>query len=106
MLTETDDGLLLRVRLSPNASRDVIEGRVLAGEDQEPHLSIRVRAVPDRGKANKALIALLARQFKMAKRDIELIRGETSRLKVLKLSADTETHILIMDFLETFTDER
>jgi len=105
MLTSASDSLLLRIRLSPNASRDVIEGRVIAGDDQD-YLSVRVRAVPDRGKANKALIALLARQFKMAKCDIKLIRGETSRLKTLKLSANTETQIHIMDFMETLKDER
>ncbi|MDK1377214.1 DUF167 family protein, partial [Sinorhizobium sp. 6-70] len=56
----------------------------------EEYLKVRVRAVPEKGKANQALIALLAKQFGIAKNRIALVSGDTQRKKILRIEADPE----------------
>ncbi|MBP1852271.1 uncharacterized protein (TIGR00251 family) [Rhizobium halophytocola] len=56
----------------------------------ETHLKVRVAAAPEKGKANKALIALLAKSLKTAKSGISLISGDTSRQKILRIDGDPE----------------
>lgn len=77
--TETNDGVILPVRLQPKASRTTILG------DHDGALKVAVTAPPVDGKANQALIAFLAKQFKMAKTAITIITGESSRDKRLLL---------------------
>ena len=50
-------------------------------------LKASVRDIPEDGKANKALIRLLARRLGIPKSDIELAGGHTSRNKILKFPA-------------------
>ena len=75
----------LRVRLTPKAAQNKIQGW---GEDADGHkvLKISVTTVPEKGKANKALIAFLAKRLKVPKSDISIIRGETDRTKILKIN--------------------
>ncbi len=49
-------------------------------------LKIRLRAPAIEGRANKALVDFLARQFAVSKRDIQLVRGESSRYKSLAIN--------------------
>ena len=48
-------------------------------------LKVRVKAVPEKGKANKELIEFLAKWLKIPKTAIELIKGEASRHKTFSL---------------------
>jgi len=86
---EDDAGLTLRIRLTPHASKDAVEG-VIVTADGLCHLGVRVRAVPEKGKANKALIAVLSQFLGLPKRDIEVIRGTTSRLKTVRVTMDAQ----------------
>lgn len=79
------NGLLLFVRLSPKSSIDSIMG-VESRDDGKQHLAIRLRAVPEDGKANKALIKFLAKQWKIPPSCISLRSGATSRYKQLYFS--------------------
>ncbi|WEX77235.1 DUF167 domain-containing protein [Sinorhizobium numidicum] len=88
-LTGFDDHVRLTVRLTPNGGRDAIDGFVSAA-DGEDYLKVRVRAVPEKGKANQALIAFLAKAFGIAKNRISLIAGDTQRKKILRIEADPE----------------
>lgn len=74
------------IRLTPSAKQDAILGIAeIADQDVEGGqvLRVAVRAIPEKGKANKALIAFLAKKLSIAKSDIEIISGQTSRLKTL-----------------------
>jgi uncharacterized protein YggU (UPF0235/DUF167 family) len=51
-------------------------------------LCLRVSAPPEGGKANEAVIRLLAKSLGIAKSNIKLLRGQTSRHKLLALSTD------------------
>jgi len=51
-------------------------------------LRIRVTAVPDKGKANAAVIALLAARLDLPKSALSVVSGETARFKTLALAGD------------------
>jgi uncharacterized protein (TIGR00251 family) len=84
-----DKGFRLTVRLTPNGGRDDIDGYEVDAAG-ERYLKARVRAVPEDGKANKALIELIARRFKIAKSAVSILSGETSRKKILRIVGDPE----------------
>ena len=80
------DGLLLAVKLQPRAAVNQI-GKLLGKE-----LRIKVTAPPADAAANEALLRFLAETLHCPRNCVELIRGHTSRHKVLKLhgiSAET-----------------
>lgn len=84
MLKETKDGQVLTLRISPNASKNEI---IKTPEG----IKIKITAQPIGGKANKALVEFLAKQFKVPKSYFEIIRGETSKDKsILINNIDTE----------------
>ena len=78
----TKDGIVISVRLLPGASRDEIVGPEEM-EDGVCLLRVRVRARPEKGKANQALCFLLAKYFKLPKSDFEVISGHKSRRKTV-----------------------
>jgi uncharacterized protein (TIGR00251 family) len=83
------DHVRLSVRLTPNGGRDAVDG-IESGADGEAYLKARVSAVPEKGKANKALIALLAKGLGVSKSSISLISGDTARKKILRIDGDPE----------------
>lgn len=58
-------------------------------------LKIRLQAPPVDGKANQALIAWLAKTLGCAQKDVELIRGQTSRRKTLAIACGDRTSACI-----------
>ena len=82
--TRTADGLLLHVRLTPRAGRDALDG-VETLSDGRPVLKARVRVAPEDGKANDALMRLLADALGAPRSRLSLTAGATSRLKTVRL---------------------
>lgn len=80
-------GLSLFLRVTPNAGRDAIEGSEIR-DDGTCVLRVRVRAVPDKGKANAAVVALLAKVLGLPKSSVTVVSGETSRLKTIAVAGD------------------
>lgn len=79
-------GTRLAVRLTPKASRNGITG-VVAEADGTAVLKVSVTAVPEAGKANAALVALLAKTWKLPKSAIAITAGSTDRRKTLMIDA-------------------
>jgi uncharacterized protein (TIGR00251 family) len=79
------DGVRVRVRLTPRASASRLVGLV-AEADGGVALKIMVTAAAEGGKANDALIALLARAWRLAKSDIAIVAGASERRKTLHLA--------------------
>ncbi len=79
------DGIRLHLRVTPNAGLDRIDG-FETRDDGTTVLRVRVKAVPDKGKANAAVIALLGKALGVPKSAITLISGDTARLKTLHVS--------------------
>ena len=73
-----DSGGCLAVRVTPGAREDAM---AIDGDK----LIARVRAVPDGGKANLAVLALIAGALGVAPSHLELLRGGTSREKLLRI---------------------
>jgi uncharacterized protein len=80
-------GLLLSVRATPNAARDEIPGLHTAA-DGAVSLIVKVTAAPDKGRANKAIIDMLARASDLPKSAFTLLSGETDRNKTLLVSGN------------------
>jgi len=70
----------IKVKVIPNARQN----KVL---DAEGQLRAYVIAPPTEGKANKALVELLAGHFKVKKSSVRIIKGEKSREKVIEIIA-------------------
>lgn len=72
------------VKLSPKAAKNKIQGweEDLLGDKI---LKVSVTAPPERGKANKALIDLLAKHYQLPKSAFSILRGATSRTKIIKI---------------------
>lgn len=82
-----DDRLVLRVRVTPKAARDAVEG-VGEAADGSLHINARVRAVPEGGKANKALETLLAEWVGVAANRVSVTAGTTARLKTIAIAGE------------------
>lgn len=81
------------MRVTPNAAMDRIDGPELR-DDGNCVLRIRVRAVPDKGKANKAVIVILAKSLGVAKSTLTLVRGETARQKTIRVDGNPTQLVL------------
>ena len=80
-------GLVLHVRLTPKGGRDAIEG-IEQLSDGRAVLKARVRAVPEDGKANDALVKLVAKSLRLAPSAVDISAGHTARIKTLTLAGD------------------
>jgi uncharacterized protein len=74
--------ILLAVKVTPRASRSEIAG---FGEDGS--LRVRIAAVPEKGKANEELRSLLSRYFGVARSNVQIVSGETSSHKRVRITA-------------------
>jgi uncharacterized protein YggU (UPF0235/DUF167 family) len=81
----------LRVRLTPSGGADRIDG--CASDDTGPYLKARVRAAPENNEANRALEALIAKAFGVAKSKVTVSRGGASRMKTLEIDGASEAEI-------------
>ncbi len=88
--------MLLHISLTPKSSRDEI-GEIIEGPSGVV-LKAKVRAIPDKGKANQALIKLLAKSLRLPKTSMQLVSGSRSKQKTIKILGDFEE---ISKMLET-----
>jgi len=77
----------IKVRVQPKSSRNQVDGF------QDGALRIRVTAAPTEGQANAAVIAILAKTLGVSKSRLEIIRGHSSRDKVISVDALTEQEV-------------
>lgn len=96
-LREKSGDLLVPVRLQPGASKDELAGWDIAA-DGHRFLRAYVRAVPEKGKANAALVKLMAQTFGLAKSQIDIEGGSKSRLKTVRMSGDDQLRERIEGF--------
>ncbi len=76
------DGVTAALRLLPKGGANRIEGLTQDGAGRW-RLRARVSAAPEKGKANAALLKLLAKSWGLAKRDLELVGGAAARDKTV-----------------------
>lgn len=85
-LAATDDGVRIAARVSPRASKNGV-----VASDTE--LRIRVTAAPEDGRANTAVIKLLAKQLHCAKGAISIVQGASTRAKVIEIVGLSEVEV-------------
>jgi hypothetical protein len=78
--------MLLHVRLTPRAGKDCIDG--VKETPEGAYVQARVRAVPEDGKANTALIEVLAKAIGVPKSSLSVSSGASSRLKTVLIAGD------------------
>lgn len=91
-----DDGIHLRVRLTPN-SRCCKCGGVFIAADGAAYLKITVVSAPEKGKANQELMRFLSKKLKVAKSNIQIVSGETDRCKKILIRGGTEQMATILE---------
>jgi uncharacterized protein (TIGR00251 family) len=74
--------LTLTLKVIPKASKNEV-----ADVQPDGALKVKVTAAPERGKANAAVCDLLAKFFDVPKRNVEILRGETSHSKQVRVTA-------------------
>ena len=90
MLKETPDGIIVNIRISPNAKKNEI---ITDGEI----VKIKITAQPIDGKANKALIEYLSKNFKIPKSSIKIIIGDTSKDKTVLFETQDELKLKLLN---------
>jgi len=80
-------GLRVAIRLTPRARADRLEGVVRAAAGA-PQLEASVTAPPAEGRANDALLALLAKSWGVPRRDLAIVGGARSRNKTVHVTGD------------------
>ena len=94
-------GQLLAVRVTPKSSRDEVTGLHEAADGQVS-LAVKVTAPPDKGKANKAVIALIAEWAGLPKSALRIVAGETDRHKSVLVTGNfSKLEALIASFTNT-----
>lgn len=102
-------GIRLRLKVQPKARRDCIAG--LTPDPASPDswgtaLKLAVGAPPEDGKANAAVIALLAEALGVAKSAISVVSGATDRRKLVEIRGDETDLRAALDALLTQPDKR
>jgi uncharacterized protein len=84
--TVTEEGLRLALRVTPRARREAI-GSVVERPDGA-RLEVAVNAAPEDGKANAAVVALLAKALGLSKGNVRVVHGASSRQKLVLIGGD------------------
>jgi hypothetical protein len=83
-----EHGATLELSVRPSAGRARF-GPVLGGR-----LKVEVKAPPEKGKANKELVRVLAKALGVAKRDVAVVRGATARHKTVRVEGEVDRKAL------------
>jgi uncharacterized protein (TIGR00251 family) len=87
MVPENKKSCTLKVRVQPKASSNQVTGY------EEDTLKLRVTAPPTEGKANAGVIALLAKTLGVRKSKLQIVRGQSSRDKVVSVETLTAQEV-------------
>lgn len=91
----TTQGLLINIQVQTGASANVVEGII------NNRLKVKVNALPNDNEANKAIITLLAKYFKLAKADIIIKYGHKNKLKTVLLTKFSQSVTDKLDLLQS-----
>lgn len=83
------DGVRLTVQLQPGAKAARIDGAAQT-RDGQAALKVSVPDPPADGRANQALVKLLAKHLKLPKSTVRVVAGRTGRAKTLHLAGDPD----------------
>ena len=99
-LTRHADGARATLRVTPRAGHDHVTGVEIDGAG-ERYLAVRVSAPPEAGKANIAVIKVLARRWRIPQRDLEVVSGASARRKVLQIRGSPDVLMARLEAIES-----
>lgn len=88
-INDTPTGVRVEVRVQPRSSRNLIVG------EQNGALKIKLTSPPVDGAANTALVDFLASSLKISRQNINLLKGATSRNKLIEIDGISSTEFLV-----------
>ena len=94
-IVEIKGGVRVGVKVQPRSSRNQVVG------EQGGALKIKLTAPPVEGEANAALIEFLSAYLGLPRKDIKLVKGETSRLKIIEIIGISRDQLMIKTGLKT-----
>lgn len=83
------EGVVVAVKVTPKAGRSAVAGLTVDAAGTA-WLAVKVTAAPEAGRANDAVLALLARQFAVPPSSCRVIAGATSRWKRVLVAGDAD----------------
>ena len=86
-LTEKGGGVTFTVRVIPRASKTEIVG------EYDGAVKVRLSSPPVDGAANEDLVKLFAKRLKVARSDVEILSGQTSKTKQIRISGVTAAEL-------------
>ncbi len=89
------NGVMIFVRLRPCASANRIDG-IQKLPDGSVCLVVRVTAAPEKGRANQALVKLLAKAWGVSQSSLSIVAGAKERTKTLLLEGDAAAGMLML----------
>ena len=99
------DDLILAIRLTPKSDRDAVGG-LWTDAAGALWLSVQVRAVPEKGKANTALIALLANVLDSPRTTISMESGDLNRLKRVRIAQSAHAAQRLQQLVKDYDDRQ
>lgn len=85
----SENGIFLKIHLTPKAARTAFI-RLDTDTKGQQWLRVSVTAIPEKGKANQALIGLLSKKLRLPKSTISLIAGNQTRQKTIHIEGNGE----------------
>ncbi|MGL4226350.1 MAG: A1G_07140 family DUF167 domain protein [Rickettsia sp.] len=82
---------LLSLKVKPNSKQNLIRDLVII--NNIPYLTLSIKAVPEQGKANEEIINYLAKEWKLSRNNIEIIKGHTNSLKTILIKNIDENYL-------------
>lgn len=87
MTSEKKQAVQLTLKVVPGSSRTEVVGRY------DGMLKVKIAAPPEQGKANKMLIAFLAKALGIRKNEIHITSGQTSSIKQIRCEGVTQDDV-------------
>jgi uncharacterized protein len=74
----------LRIKVIPKSVKNEIV-EIMEDAEGEQTIKIRIKAIPEKGKANAELIKFLSKELEVHKEKISILSGKTEQLKLIKV---------------------
>lgn len=82
---------LINLKVKPHSKQNLISNFVII--NNIPYLKLSIKAVPEQGKANEEIINYLAKEWKLSRSNIEIIKGHTHSLKTILIKNIDENYL-------------
>lgn len=83
--------ILLEIKVTPNAGKQALN------YDKNNMIKCYLKSAPESGKANAELIKFLSKKLNIAQKEVEIVRGATSRSKVIKIDTDRSKEEVLLE---------